>query len=98
MFWWLPRNRRKVLAEADEMVEYYGHHAFMIACEREERAWKRHDWKRWFFLSRVRARLRKRFYSGEPISEGIVSDDPNFEEALKSQIALIEAQKNNRLH
>jgi hypothetical protein len=60
MFGWLPRNRRKVLAEADEYMESFGNDAYREAKKAEYSAWDRGDKKLGKFLYRVRMEIAKR--------------------------------------
>lgn len=60
MFWWLPRNRRKILAEADEYMESFGNDAYREAKKAEYAAWDRGEKKLGKFLYRVRMEIAKR--------------------------------------
>ncbi|MGE0602681.1 MAG: hypothetical protein AB7O46_02720 [Xanthobacteraceae bacterium] len=60
MFWWLPKNRQKILAEADEYMESFGNRAYSEAKKAEREAWERGDKKLGKFLWRVRMEIAKR--------------------------------------
>ena len=58
--WWLPKNRQKILAEADEYMESFGDDAYREAKKAEHAAWARGDKKLAKFLFRVRMEIAKR--------------------------------------
>jgi hypothetical protein len=58
--WWLPKNRQKILAEADEYMESFGDDAYREAKKAEHDAWDRGDTKLAKFLFRVRLEIAKR--------------------------------------
>lgn len=60
MFWWLPVNRQKILADADERMEYFGNQAYKATRAEAREARKRGDRKREKFLSKVALEIAKR--------------------------------------
>lgn len=58
--WWLPANRRKILADADEYMESFGDNVYREAKKAEHDAWDRGDKKLAKFLFRVRLEIAKR--------------------------------------
>ena len=78
MFWWLPKYRRAVLAEADERMEYFGNQAYAATRADAREARKRGDKNRDVFLGRVALEIAKR---------------TDFEPGLATATRMIEAQE-----
>lgn len=81
MFWWLPKYRRVVLAEADERMEYWGNQAYRTTRAEARETRKSGDSKREKFLSHVALEIAKRtdFEPGLDTATRYLEDQAHYE-------------------